>query len=86
MPALERLGRATHLPRAVGFGIRTPEHAAAVARIADAVVVGSAIVSEIASGLDEKGAPRNGAKDKVIAFVRSLAGAVRGAREKAVAR
>ncbi|HXZ67231.1 MAG TPA: tryptophan synthase subunit alpha [Alphaproteobacteria bacterium] len=86
LPSLERLRHATDLPRAVGFGIRTPEHAAAVARIADAVVVGSAIVGEIERGLDEKGAPRNGAKDKVIAFVRSLAGAVRGAREKAVAR
>jgi len=86
LPSLERLRHATDLPRAVGFGIRTPEHAAAVARIADAVVVGSAIVGEIARGLDEKGAPRNGTKDKVIAFVRSLAGAVRGAREKAVAR
>lgn len=86
LPGLERLARATHLPRAVGFGIRTPEHAAEVARIAEAVVVGSAIVGEIERGLDEKGAPRNGAKDKVIAFVRSLAGAIRGARQKAVAR
>jgi len=86
LPALERLSRATHLPRAVGFGIRTPEHAAAVACVADAVVIGSAIVGEIEHGLDEKGVARDGAKDKVIAFVRSLASAVRGAREKAVAR
>ena len=35
----------TPLPVGVGFGIRTPEHAAATARIADAVVVGSAVVS-----------------------------------------
>ena len=86
VPDLERLARASNLPRAVGFGIRTPDHAAAVARVADAVVVGSAIVGEIERGLDDKGAPRNGAKEKVIAFVRSLAGAVRSAREKAVAR
>ena len=42
--AVARLKAATDLPVAVGFGIRTPEQAAAVARVADGVVVGSAIV------------------------------------------
>ncbi|HEU0045115.1 tryptophan synthase subunit alpha [Sphingomonas sp.] len=42
--AVARLKAATDLPVAVGFGIRTPDQAAAVARIADGVVVGSAIV------------------------------------------
>jgi tryptophan synthase alpha chain len=83
---LERLGRVTHLPKAVGFGIRTGEHAAAVARVADAVIVGSAIVGEIAGGLDGNGAPLDGLKDKVTFFVRSLADAVRGARQKMDAR
>ena len=47
--------RAAGLPIAVGFGIRSPEQAAAVARIADAVVVGSALVEivEAAVGRDE---------------------------------
>jgi tryptophan synthase alpha chain len=46
-----RVRRATGLPVAVGFGIRTPAQAQAVARVADAVVVGSALVDEVAEGL-----------------------------------
>jgi tryptophan synthase alpha chain len=46
--AVARLKAATTLPVAVGFGIRTPEQAAAIARVADGVVVGSAIVELIA--------------------------------------
>lgn len=42
--AVARLKSATDLPVAVGFGVRTPEQAAAIGAIADAVVVGSAIV------------------------------------------
>jgi tryptophan synthase alpha chain len=41
---IQRLRRATTLPVCVGFGVSRPEHAAAVARVADGVVVGSAIV------------------------------------------
>jgi tryptophan synthase alpha chain len=81
LPALARLGRATHLPKAVGFGIRTAEQAAAVARVADAVVVGSAIVGEVARGLDEGGRPRNGLVADIVAFVRTLADSVRSARQ-----
>jgi tryptophan synthase alpha chain len=44
---LKAIRRHTRLPVGVGFGIGTPEAAAAVARIADAVVVGSAIVRRI---------------------------------------
>jgi tryptophan synthase alpha chain len=59
-PAVERVRKASGLPVAVGFGIRTPERAAAVAQVADAVVVGSALVDEIAAALDlgEAPAPR----------------------------
>jgi len=46
--AVARIRKATSLPIAVGFGVKTPAHAAEIARIADAVVVGSAIVSHIA--------------------------------------
>jgi tryptophan synthase alpha chain len=43
----ERLRRFTQLPIAVGFGISTPEHVAAVGEFADAAVIGSAIVALI---------------------------------------
>jgi tryptophan synthase alpha chain len=79
--ALERLRRHTELPIAVGFGIKTPDQAADVARIADAVVVGSALVKEIAAGLDDRGAARSGLVDEVLAFTRRLAQGVRRARE-----
>ena len=42
--AVAKLKAATDLPIAVGFGVRTPEQAAAIGRVADGVVVGSAIV------------------------------------------
>lgn len=47
-PRLAQLRQSSALPVAVGFGIKTPQDAAAMSRIADAVVVGSAIVSTIA--------------------------------------
>jgi tryptophan synthase alpha chain len=43
-----RIKRSTDLPVAVGFGVRTPEQAAAIARVADGVVVGSALVDLVA--------------------------------------
>jgi tryptophan synthase alpha chain len=47
--AVETLKAATDLPVAVGFGVRTPAQAAAIGRVADGVVVGSAIVDIIGS-------------------------------------
>ena len=73
--AVERLKRHTDLPVAVGFGIKTPEQAAAVARVADAAVVGSALVSRIAAC-----AANSGAAEAVLGLVRQLAAGVRGAR------
>lgn len=78
--AVARLRRGTDLPIAVGFGISTPERAAEVARVADAAVVGSAIVSRVKANLDESGAPRPGLVEDVLAFVRRLADGVRSAR------
>jgi tryptophan synthase alpha chain len=46
-PLIEKMRAVTSLPLAAGFGISTPEQAAAVARMADGVVVGSAIVRQI---------------------------------------
>ena len=78
--AVARLKGSTRLPVAVGFGIRDPESAAAVARHADASVVGTAIVDRIAKGLDGNGRPSPALIDEVLGFVGSLATGVRGAR------
>src|SRR5262245_10438088 len=50
-----RIKRHTPLPVGVGFGIKTPDQAAAVARHADAAVVGSAIVDRVKEGLERSG-------------------------------
>ena len=47
---VERLRQATSVPIAVGFGISTPAQAATVARVADGVVVGSALIDAIEDG------------------------------------
>ncbi len=78
--AVARLRRHTDLPVAVGFGIRTPEQAGAIAGIADAAVVGSAIVDAVKAGLDESGKAKPGLVAKVLALVDSLASGVRGSR------
>jgi tryptophan synthase alpha chain len=73
--AVARLKAATDVPVAVGFGVRTPEQAAAIARVADGVVVGSAIVDIVAKhGAD---APAH-----VEAYIRTLSTAVHSARTK----
>jgi tryptophan synthase alpha chain len=78
--AVARLRRFTSLPVAVGFGIRTAEQAAAVARAADAAVVGSALVQRLALNLDPDGRAKPGLVDSVLADVRALSAGVRGAR------
>ena len=75
--AAERIRTASGLPVAVGFGIRTPEQAAAMAREADGVVVGSAIVSLIGAAA-ERG--DTNIAEQAATLVRSLAEAVRTAR------
>ena len=77
--AVARLKASTSLPVAVGFGVKTAEQAAGIARVADGVVVGSAIVETIAS------APRAEASEKTHAFVAALARGVRSARSDAAA-
>jgi tryptophan synthase alpha chain len=78
--AVERIKRATDLPVAVGFGVRDATSAAAIAQAADAVVVGSAFVDEIARAVDE-GRPHE-ATQNVTRKVQELSEAVRRAREK----
>jgi tryptophan synthase alpha chain len=76
--AVARLRRHTRLPVAVGFGIRTPEQVAGVTAVADAAVVGSAIVQRIAGNLTDTGAARPGLVEDVLGMVRALAGGIRG--------
>lgn len=78
--AVARLRRHTDLPLAVGFGITTPEAAAAVARVADAAVVGSAIVRQVELNLDADGKATAALVPNVLDFVRALAQGVRTAR------
>lgn len=73
--AVARLRRHTDLPVAIGFGIRTAEHAASIARLADGVVVGSALVDQIA-----KAETAEQAVDGVLTLCKTLADGVRSAR------
>lgn len=75
-PHVERVRKASGLPVAVGFGIKTPERAAQIARIADAVVVGSALVDEIAEAVEMN----EDVTLRVLSKANSLAKAVRSAR------
>lgn len=76
-PHVERVRKASGLPVAVGFGIKTPERAAAIARVSDAVVVGSALVDEVAKAVELN----EDVTARVLSKVESLAKAVRFARE-----
>jgi tryptophan synthase alpha chain len=78
---VERIKRHTRLPVGVGFGIKTPEQAAAVARHADAAVVGTAIVDRVKAGLDKDGQPRPDLVPAVFAFIKTLADGVRSVRK-----
>lgn len=75
-PHVERVRKASGMPVAVGFGIKTPESAAAIARVADAAVVGSALVDEIAKAVEMN----EDVTERVLSKVNSLAKAVRSAR------
>ena len=68
-PEVARIKAATDLPITVGFGVRTPENAAAIAAIADGVVVGTAIVDRIAKG---------DSAAEVLAFVKTLSDGAHG--------
>ncbi len=70
--AVTRLKKHTDLPVAVGFGIRTPAQAAAVAKVADAAVVGSALVDRVASSLDANGKATSELVKAVLGDVRIL--------------
>lgn len=75
-PAVARVRAASSLPVAVGFGIKTAERAAAIARVADAAVAGSVLVDEVAAALSGN----ESVPARVLEKVRELSAAVRGAR------
>ena len=70
---VSRIKRSTDIPVAVGFGVRTPEQASEIARVADGVVVGSALVELVAEHGDD-------APAKLCTLASTLAEAVRSAR------
>jgi len=74
---VEKIRKLTHVPVAVGFGVATPNDAAKVAAIADGVIVGSAIVKQIAAHRQKPEMVKH-----VAEFVRSLKTAMRAARSK----
>lgn len=78
--AVARLRRHTDLPIAVGFGIKTAKQAATVARVADAAVVGSALVQTVAAHLDNTGKAQSGLIEALHAQVGELAAGARQAR------
>jgi tryptophan synthase alpha chain len=77
--AVARLRGHTDLPIAVGFGIRTPEDAAGVVSVADMAVVGSAVVSAVASSLDADGKATDRTVPAVLDLVSTLDAGVRSA-------
>jgi tryptophan synthase alpha chain len=77
-PAVAQVRAASGLPVAVGFGVREPEQAADIARVADAVVVGSALVEVIAAAAEAGADPA----EAVSLKARALAGAVHAARQE----
>ncbi|MHA1599024.1 MAG: tryptophan synthase subunit alpha [Alphaproteobacteria bacterium] len=72
--AYKRLKSHTDLPVAVGFGINTPEQVAAISDIADAAVVGSALVNVIADHVDDDGTAKPGLVNAALGFVSDLKG------------
>ena len=72
-----RIKKSTDLPVCVGFGIKTPQQAKAIAKGADGVVVGSALVSAIETSLDKSGKATAKTSTGVLALVKDLAAALR---------
>jgi tryptophan synthase alpha chain len=72
-----QIKQSTHLPVAVGFGVKTPEQARAIAAGADGVVVGSALVTAIKETLDSQGRATGRTPNAVLDLVKSLGQALR---------
>lgn len=81
--AVQRIKRHTNLPVCVGFGIRTPEAAQAIAAQANGAVVGSALIDALKASLDAEGRATKATVGAVADLVASLAAGVRGAKQAA---
>lgn len=81
--AVARVKKMSGLPVAVGFGIKTPDQAASIARFADAAVVGSAIVTRIADAA-AAGQSRSALVKDVLKFCAALGESVHAARAASV--
>jgi tryptophan synthase alpha chain len=81
--AVARIKRHTDLPVCVGFGIRTPQTARAVAGRADGAVVGTALVDALRNSLDPEGRATAGTVGAVADLAAALAQGVRGAKQAA---
>lgn len=75
--AVERIKRHTPLPVVVGFGVKNGSHAASIARGADGVVVGSALIDALKGTLDADGRATPGTVAAVTALVSDLSAGVR---------
>ncbi len=81
--AVARIKRVTRLPVAVGFGVRSAQAAAEIARGADGVVVGSALIDALKQSLDPNGKATARTVAAVTGLVAELAAGVRSARRVA---
>lgn len=78
--AVQRIKAHTDLPICVGFGVKTADHARAIGAVADGVVVGSAIVNQIAGSLTKDGKATNDTVPSVTTLVKGLSTGVRASR------
>jgi tryptophan synthase alpha chain len=83
--AVERIKHHTPLPVVVGFGVKSGAHAAAVAKGADGVVVGSALIDVLKGTLDEQGRATSHSVDAVTTLVKELSEGVRSVSKRAAA-
>ena len=81
--AVARIKRHTKLPVCVGFGIRTPDAARAIAENANGAVVGTALVDALRASLDTEGRATPRTVGAVADLVAALAQGVRGAKQAA---
>jgi tryptophan synthase alpha chain len=76
---IARIKKSTRLPIAVGFGVKTPQQAKAMAAVADGVAVGSALVNAVKESLSPKGETTGKTASNVLDLVKSLSQALRPA-------
>lgn len=81
--AVARIKRHTDLPVAVGFGVKTAQDAETIARGADGVVVGSALVERVRLSLDAEGKATEKTVSAVTSLVSELAAGIRSAAKAA---